>query len=115
MSTPKTKSVVFNDELDLELLRIVHGRNPYTDQSIWELVASDLTDHVKNKLGGNRPACTVRTVKTRTAKLVDKWLEHEKTSKKMSGVNEDYGEKEMILTDLVSYQEEVKLAEEEKK
>ncbi|XP_041371303.1 uncharacterized protein LOC121384789 isoform X1 [Gigantopelta aegis] len=86
------------------LLREVNVNVPFSDPVKWNAVAEAL-----NAALNPEKAITSRTVRERTQRLMDKHRADELQSVKKSGTNEEYGERELLLTEILHLEKEAEI------
>ncbi|XP_041375518.1 DNA ligase 1-like isoform X1 [Gigantopelta aegis] len=86
------------------LLREVNVNVPFSDPVKWNAVAKAL-----NAALNPEKAITSRTVRERTQRLMDKHRADKLQSVKKSGTNEEYGERELLLTEILQLEKEAEI------
>ncbi|XP_061169194.1 uncharacterized protein LOC133178519 [Saccostrea echinata] len=100
MESGRKKQFRFSEQDDIKLLREVISRNPFKDRAKWAEISSVLPLNID-----------ARRVRERTVLLIEQRKKFNSCSLKKSGVDETYGEKEILLDEIIELANE----EEEKK
>ncbi|XP_062571682.1 trichohyalin-like [Saccostrea cucullata] len=100
MDSGRKKQFRFSEQDDIKLLREVISRNPFKERGKWADISSVISRNID-----------ARRVRERTLLLIDQRKKFNSSSLKKSGVDETYGEKEMLLDEII----ELANDEEEKK
>ncbi|XP_061163417.1 uncharacterized protein LOC133172526 [Saccostrea echinata] len=100
MESGRKKQFRFSEQDDIKLLREVISRNPFKDRAKWAEISSVLPLNID-----------ARRVRKRTVLLIEQRKKFNSCSLKKSGVDETYGEKEILLDEIIELANE----EEEKK
>ncbi|XP_064631637.1 uncharacterized protein LOC135489933 [Lineus longissimus] len=98
----KKKIIHFTPATDILLLREVLATNPFESVGLWDKVAENVnTALVKT---GSSASVTARTVRERAQRLMQKHRANE--MKSLRKTNEEYEEREQILTELIDLERE---------
>ncbi|KAK3103495.1 hypothetical protein FSP39_019617 [Pinctada imbricata] len=100
----RKKQVRFGEGNDLQLLREVIAKNPFKDRSKWTEIAETLPID-----------CDARRVRERTLLLVNQHKGKNAESKKKSGIDEAYGEKDQLLDEVLEISEEEEISKKAEK
>ncbi|XP_013383278.1 vicilin-like seed storage protein At2g18540 [Lingula anatina] len=102
LADDKNKKIRFTPALDILLLQEVLVVNPFEESPRWAEVSTSFNAVLKERRGDEMTLTTARTVRERTAHLIQKFKKDEMESARKSGTNEEYGQREQLLTDLVA-------------
>ncbi|CAG2243808.1 unnamed protein product [Mytilus edulis] len=105
----RKKQVRFQTKDDLVLLREVLAKNPFQNKSAWNEIASAVADTRSNL------QVDARRVRERTHLLIDQHKKSNADSLKSSGIDEEYGEKETLLDEILSLVEDEEKQKEKQK
>ncbi|VDI26134.1 Hypothetical predicted protein [Mytilus galloprovincialis] len=108
-SGSRKKQVRFQTKDDLVLLREVLAKNPFQNKSAWNEIASAVADTRSNL------QVDARRVRERTHLLIDQHKKSNADSLKSSGIDEEYGEKETLLDEILSLVEDEEKQKEKQK
>ncbi|XP_076082240.1 uncharacterized protein LOC143052943 [Mytilus galloprovincialis] len=108
-SGSRKKQVRFQTKDDLVLLREVLAKNPFQNKSAWNEIASAVADTRSNL------QVDARRVRERTHLLIYQHKKSNADSLKSSGIDEEYGEKETLLDEILSLVEDEEKQKEKQK